>query len=160
MLPQKPMVLLKLKTKMTVIDPSATIVENELGILAETAIEIESEESAAPRSRESTTATRMELRQVIMTAHMEVSRVGAEAEVEMMTADTHAATEIALMKLAAEMETITEAAVACAHGLGAQTETFTAHEIVAIALMSQEKTVGTEMNVARAEAQSEIVLLH
>ena len=154
------MALLNSTTKMTVIDPSASIVENELVIPAGTAIETESEEIAVPRSRETSTAIRMELPQAIMTVHMEVQRVGAEAEVEMMTAGTHVATEIALMTLAAEMEIITEVAVARAHGLGAQTETFTVHEEIAeIAMTSQEKTAAIEMIVAKAEAQSERVRL-
>jgi hypothetical protein len=54
---------------------------------------------------------------------MEVSRVGVEAEVEMMTVDTHVVTEIALTRPAVEMETSIEVVDALAHALGVQTDT-------------------------------------
>jgi hypothetical protein len=156
--------LLNQEMQMTVIDPSEAIAETELVKAAETVTEIESDEIAAEtRSRERPTATRMELLQVIMAVHMEVQRVGVEAEVEMMTADTHVATETALVRPAAEMEIFTEVSVACAHGLGVPTETFTVQEIAGIAMMPmllQETTAETETNVARAEVPSEKVRLH
>ncbi len=55
-----------------------------------------------------------------MVALMEVSRVGAEVEVEKMTADTHVATETALTRSAAETAISTEEVVVRAHALGAQ----------------------------------------
>jgi hypothetical protein len=120
--------------QMTAIDPSATIVENELVSPAETATEIASEGTAAvTRSRERPMV--MEPPQVIMAVHTEVQRVGAEAEVEKMTVVTHVATEIALTRAAAEMETITEGGVACAPGREAPVETSTVQEIVGTAMM-------------------------
>jgi len=143
--------------QMTVTDPNATIVETELVKVAETAIETESEGTAAvTRSRERYTARRMGPPQVIMAVHTEVQGAGAEAEVEMMTADAHDATEIALMR-PGEMWIITEVVVACAHGLEAQTETSTAQEIAGIAMtqtLLQEKTAGTETIVARVEVHN------
>lgn len=150
---------------MTDTNPSETIVatEKEIVMEAETAIGIEKEETAAEtRSREKT-ARRMGLQQVITAVHMEVQRVGAEAEVVMMTADTHVATEIAQMKPAVETGTITEAVVACAHGLRVLIEIFTARESAGIAMIPmllQGKTAATEMIVARAEAPSERVHPH
>jgi hypothetical protein len=132
------MALLNPKMQMTDTNPSATIVEieNELGMVAETATEIESDETAVGiRFARTQMEIRMEHPQVITAVHMEVPRVGAEAEVEMMTADTHVATEIVLMRPAAEMEITTEEVVACAHGLGAQTEISTVPEIAEIAMM-------------------------
>ena len=55
-----------------------------------------------------------------MVALMGVSRVGAEAEAETMTDDTHVATEIALTRLVAETAIFTEEAVVRAHALGAR----------------------------------------
>jgi hypothetical protein len=132
------MALLNQKMQMTVINLSATIVEtkNEPVMAAETATGIESGEIAAgTRFARRQMEIRMEHPQVITVVHMEVQRVGAEAGVEMMIADTHVATEIVLTMPAAEMEIITEGVVACAHGLGAQTETSTVPEIVVIAMM-------------------------
>jgi hypothetical protein len=160
------MALLNPKMQMTVINPSATIVEieNEPVIAAEIATEIESEEIAAgTRFAERQMEIKMEHLQVITGVHMEVQRVGAEAEVEMMTADTHVATETVLTRPAAEMEITTEEVAACAHGLGARTEISTVLEIVVIAMMQtllQEKTAETEMTVAKAEAPNERVHLH
>jgi len=50
-----------------------------------------------------------------MAVLMEVLRVGVEAEVVMMIADTHDAIGIARTKLDVEMEIFTEALVALAH---------------------------------------------
>jgi hypothetical protein len=152
--------------QMTATNPSATIVETESELVraAETVTEIENEETVAEtRARETSMEKMMEHLQVTMAVHMEVQRVGVEAEVEMMTADTHVGTETARMTPAGEMETITEVVVACAHGLGAQTEISTALEtavIVMIPTLLREKTVETEMSVARAEAPSERVRPH
>jgi hypothetical protein len=65
---------------------------------------------------------------------MEVSRVGAEAEVGTMAADT-AATETAQTTAADEMGIITEAVAALAHVLGAQIETRGGHEETAVIVM-------------------------
>lgn len=54
-----------------------------------------------------------------MAALMGAPRVGVGAEAEMMTADTHAATEIAQMKADAEMETFIEEVVGTARALEA-----------------------------------------
>ena len=160
------MALLNPKMRMTVINPSATIVEieNESVMAAETATEIESGEIAAgTRFARRQMEIGMERPQVITAVQMEVQRVGAEAEVEMMTADTHVATEIALTRPAAEMEIITEEVVVCAHGLGARIEIFTVREIAEIAMMQmllQEKTAEIEMTAAKAEVPNERVRLH
>ena len=153
------MALLNSKTQMTDTKPSETIVatESELVMEAETAIGIGNEETAAETRSRERTERRMGLQQVITAVHMEVQRVGAEAEVVMMTADTHVATEIALMKPAAEMGTITEVVVVCAHGLGVLIEISTARESAGIAMMAtllQGKTAAAEMIVARAEARN------
>ena len=146
---------------MTATNPSAMIVETESErvMAAEIAIEIESEETAAEkRSRETPTGRRIEHLQVTTAVHMEVQKVGAEAEVEMMTADTHVVTETVLMRSAGEMETIIEVVVACAHGLEARTEISIVLETAVIAMTPtflQRKTVETETSVARAEAPSE-----
>lgn len=116
---------------------SAMIVETEKGLViaAETEIEIGSDEIAAERKfAERPTETRMVLPRVIMEVLMAAPRVGAEAEVEMTTADTHGATETVLTGPAAGMEIITEGVVACAHALGAQTEIPTVPEIAVIAM--------------------------
>ncbi len=62
---------------------------------------------------------------------MEVSRVGVEAEAEMMSDDTHAATEIAPMRSVAEMVISTEEVAVLAHALGARIDT-TAPEAIAV----------------------------
>jgi hypothetical protein len=132
------MALLNLKMQMTATNPSATIVEIENAPVkaAETATEIESDETAAEiRSAKRQMEIRMEHPQVITAVHMVVPRVGAEAEVEMMTADTHVDTEIVQTRAAVEMEITTEEVVVCAHGLGVQTEISTVHEIAVIAMM-------------------------
>jgi hypothetical protein len=66
-----------------------------------------------------------------MAALMRVSRVGAEAEVEKMTDDTHVATEIALTRSVAEMAIFTEEAAVHAHALGARTD-ITVPEAIAV----------------------------
>ena len=58
-----------------------------------------------------------------MVVLMEASRVGAEAEVEKMTADTHVATETALTRSVAEMAIFIEEVAVHAHVLGARTDT-------------------------------------
>ena len=161
--PPKQMALPNREMQTTVINPNVTTVETELVKEAETVIETENEETAVETSsRGRRTAIKMELPQVIMAAHMEVQRVGAEAEAEMMIADTHDATETAQTKLAAETVIFTEVAAACDHGLGAQTETSIVRaiaEIAMILMLLQEKIAGTEMSVARAEVPSEKVHL-
>ena len=153
---------------MTVINPSATIVEieNESVMAAETATEIESGEIAAgTRFARRQMEIGMERPQVITAVQMEVQRVGAEAEVEMMTADTHVATEIALTRPAAEMEIITEEVAELAHVLGALIEIRGAHaESAASEMMrirDRGKTVAKKMSRAeQVEVQSARVHLH
>jgi hypothetical protein len=58
-----------------------------------------------------------------MVVLMEVLRVGAEAEAEMMTVDTHVATEIVRMSPPAETEIFIVVVAELAHVLGAQTDT-------------------------------------
>lgn len=70
-----------------------------------------------------------------MAALMEVSRVGAEVEAEMMTVDTHVATEIVPTRQAVEMEIFIEEAVAHAHALGVQTDIIVLAESAVIAMM-------------------------
>lgn len=66
---------------------------------------------------------------------MEVLRVDAEVEVEMMTAATHVATEIAQMMQAVEMGTITEAVAEYAHALEAPEITIDLGGIVVIEMI-------------------------
>ena len=66
-----------------------------------------------------------------MEALMEASRVGVEAEAEMMSDDTHAATEIARTRSVAEMAISTEEVAVLAHALGARIDT-TAPEAIAV----------------------------
>ena len=70
-----------------------------------------------------------------MAALMGVPRVGAEAEVEKMTDDTHVATEIALTRLVAEMAIFTEEAAVHAHALGARIDTTVPEAIAVIETM-------------------------
>lgn len=85
---------------------------------------------------------------------VEVTRVGAEAEAEMMTVDTHAATEIALMRLVAEMAIFTEEVAVLAHALGVRIDTTVPEAIAVIEMMPDlEKTAATEH--AQVKAQSE-----
>jgi hypothetical protein len=70
-----------------------------------------------------------------MVVPMEVSRVGAEAEVEKMTADTHVATEIVLTRSVAETAIFTEEGAVIAHALGAQTDTTVPEAIAVIETM-------------------------
>jgi hypothetical protein len=67
-----------------------------------------------------------------MVVLMEASRVGAEAEVEKMTAGTHVAVETALMRLVAEMVISTEEVAVLAHALGAPTDITVPEAIAAI----------------------------
>jgi hypothetical protein len=108
-------------------------IENEIVMQAETAIGIESVETAAGTRCAERTGIKswLERPQAIMAALMGVSRVGAEAEVEKMTDDTHVATEIALTRSVAEMAIFTEEAAVHAHALGAQTD-ITAPEATAV----------------------------
>lgn len=90
---------------------------------------------------------------------MEVSRVGAEVEVETTTVDS-AATETVRMMEVDETETIIEVVVALAHVLGAQIEIHGAHEETAVIVMtrmpSQEKIAENEMRaVEQVEVQNE-----
>jgi hypothetical protein len=65
---------------------------------------------------------------------MEALRVGAEAEVVMMIADTHVATETVPMRQAAEMEIFTEEVVALAHVLEAPIDIIGLEVTVVIAM--------------------------
>jgi hypothetical protein len=98
------------------------VTENEIAMGAETAIGIESAETGAGTRCAEKTGTKSwsEHPRVTMVVLMEVSRVGAEAEVEKMTVDTHAATETAPMKPDAEMAIFIEGAAVLAHALGAR----------------------------------------
>jgi hypothetical protein len=92
-----------------------------------------------------------------MEVPVEVSRVGAEAEVEKMTVDTPVVIEIALMKLGAEVEISTEEV---AHDLGVRTDIIApgaaTAETETTQRQSQEKTVEIEMKVdEQVEAQRE-----
>lgn len=90
--------------------------------------------AAEPEEKPTETRSSLELQEVIMAVPREVLRAGAEAEVVKMTADTHAATEIAPTKVAAGMAISTEAMVGLAHAREAQ-----------IDIIALEETVGTEM---------------
>lgn len=65
---------------------------------------------------------------------MEVSRAGAEAEVEMMTVGTHVATETVPTNQAAETEIFIEEVVAHAHALEVQIDII-AHAVSVASVM-------------------------
>ena len=70
-----------------------------------------------------------------MAAPMEAPRVGAEAEVEMMTVDTHVATGTARIRQAAEMVIFTEVLAVPAHDQEAKIDTIGHVETAVIAMI-------------------------
>jgi hypothetical protein len=128
---------------MTDIRMSATIAatENEIAMEAEIVIGIESAETEAGTKVAMGIKSWLERLQVIMAVLTGASRVGAEAEVEKMTADTHAATEIARTRLAVEMAIFTEEAAVHAHVLGALIDTTDPEAIAVIEMMWRDRSL-------------------
>lgn len=90
-----------------------------------------------------------------MAVLMGALKVDAEAEVEMVTVDTHAATGTAQMKRADEMVISIVEVDAIAHVLGAPTDTI---DLEAAVIEMMRRVVSQEMTdaiVAQAEVQNE-----